>query len=174
MKQFVMTLSVVFLSAVVAFSCVADDAPKKKGNQGGKKNAEAPAFAQMMKTLEKVELSDEQKAQIKQLAGKLQEETKALREEGLTMELTKKRAEVMKAAREAGKKGKELQAAGDEGFSEEEKAVLAKAGAAQTKFRNAVFALLTDEQKEVLPAAAKRNLAPQQAKGKGKKAKAEA
>ncbi len=169
MKRVISCLSVLALAAVVCVSAVAqDDAPaKKKKGKGGGGNS---IVAQIMKSLEAAKLTDDQEAKIKELGAAVQEQIKALSTEGLTPELTKKRAEALKAAREAGKKGKDLAAAANEGFSEAEKTVLTKSNEITTKFRKQVLALLTDEQKQALPEAVVRTLAgPEQGKGKGKK-----
>ncbi len=152
MKRVLACLAVLALSAFVATSSFADDEPKKKkkGGEGGKGKGN-PVLTQAMKALEAANLTDEQKGKVKELAAKMMEETKALAGEGLTAELTKKRGELMKAAREAGKKGKDLAAAANEGLSEAELAVVKKETQIQGKFRKAVLALLTDEQKAALP-----------------------
>ncbi len=151
MKRVLTCLAVLALSAFVATSSFADDAPKKKKGADGGKGKGSPALAQVMKALEAANLTDEQKGKIKELAAKMKEATKSLADEGLTEELIKKRGELMKAAREAGKKGKDLADAAKEGLSEAEVAVLNKEMQAQGKFHKEVLALLTDEQKAALP-----------------------
>lgn len=169
MKQRILGLLVLSLALVVSVS--ADDAkPKKKDGQGkGKQRANA----QLMKPFAAIELTDEQKAKVKVLVQKANEETKALREEaGLTPELTKKRGEAMKAARQAGLKGKELAAEVDKnsGMNEAQLAAVKKMGMMRTKLQKAVVELLTDEQKAQLPA---RLTGSEKKKEKGKKKKAE-
>jgi Spy/CpxP family protein refolding chaperone len=159
------------MASFISITSFADDtATQKKKNAGGASGS--PIVTQTMKALDDVELTDDQKVKVKELATKLQDQIKALRSEGLTPEISKKRADQMKAARDAGNKGKDLASAGEEGFSDAEKALIAKSTEAEAKFRKDVYALLTDAQKEKLPEAAKKAMAPPE-KGKGKKKKAE-
>lgn len=141
-------------------------AGKKKGKRGQQNVA-----AQMIKQLEKVSLTDEQIAKVKEMGKAAAVEMKAITEEsGLTPELVKKRGEAMKEVRQSGKKGKEMTAAVNEaaGLTEAQAAAFAKLGQARQKFQKSVVAMLTDEQKENLPQAIKR-MAGGNDKGKGKK-----
>ncbi len=127
---------------------------QKKKNKG---NAEPAAIGQLNKSLEKVELTDEQKASIKEILAKhkgplaeLQKAKTAL----IGPEATKQMNEARKAATAEGKKGKELQAAVQEaaGLSEDVAKELdelqKKLTAAAGKLKTDVLAVLTDEQKE--------------------------
>ncbi len=172
MNRAMACLSVLALSLVIVATGVAQDTPKKKKGAGGKGAAANPMVAQVnqvKKALEAVGLTDEQQSKVKELAATLQEQSKTLKEEGLTPELMKKHADAVKAAKDAGKKGKDIQAAAKEGMSEGEVAVLKKLEEATTKFRQGVMALLTDEQKALLPEQAQKTwAAASKGKGKGK------
>lgn len=163
MKRIVARLGVVALCCLFIPTLTADekqDAKKKRQRAG---NA---TVNQLTKKLEVIELTAEQKEKLAELGKELQALIKPLRQEGFTQQLNKRRTEAMKAAREAGKKGPELAAAVKETFTAEENELIAKAQAANTKFREKVFAMLTDEQKEKLPQALKRQLAPKKANAK--------
>ncbi len=156
------------VAAMLVVPCLAaEDGAKKKGKGKGAKPSAA-----MVGKLSSVELTAEQKAKIDELASELDATMATLKEEGLTAELTKKKAEAMKAAREEGKKGKNIEAdvLASMGLTEAETALLKKQGEAQTKFTKGIAALLTDEQIATLPQAVQGQL--NHAKPKGKKADA--
>ncbi|WP_372717783.1 Spy/CpxP family protein refolding chaperone [Novipirellula sp.] len=168
-------LSVLVLTLALVVTASADDAkPKKKGERAGGKNA---GVAQLLKPFEAVDLTEEQTAKIKALGKAMNEKSNAIREEaGVTQELMKKRAEAMKAARESGKKGKELAAEVDAkaGFSEAHVNAMKKVAELRQKFMQEAIAVLTAEQKEKLPArmkAAGKAEGKEKGKGKGKKKK---
>ncbi|WP_442509526.1 Spy/CpxP family protein refolding chaperone [Novipirellula sp. SH528] len=168
-------LSVLVLTLALVVTVSADDAkPKKKGERAGGKNA---GVAQLLKPFEAVDLTEEQTAKIKVLGKAMNEKSEAIREEaGITQELVKKRAEAMKAARESGKKGKELAAEVDAkaGLSEAQVNAMKKVTELRHKFMQDAVALLTPEQKENLPARVKgagKEEGKEKGKGKGKKKK---
>lgn len=169
MNQTVKFVGAIALACMMVTTAVADDKPeaKKKGARGGK----AQAGAQLMKQLEAVGLTDEQLEKAKDLRAEVVKAMAALRKEGLNGDLQKKRAALMKKAREAGKKGKDLAAAAKEGFTDVESELLTKAAALNGKLRSSIIGMLTDEQKEKLPEALKKQLAGKKAGGKGKKNK---
>ncbi len=142
-----LTLAAVMISPAIA----QDDAKKKKKNtRAGNRNA----AAQLVKQLEPAGLTDDQVAKIKELGKKADEEMKKIREAaGITPELNKKRNEAAKSLKDSGKKGKELTAAITEkaGFTAAHAEATKTANAVRAKFRKAVTALLTDEQKAKLP-----------------------
>jgi hypothetical protein len=118
---------------------------------GGKKRA-AVAHP-MLKAVEGLTLTAEQKPKVEEATKEFTETILALRKEGLTQALNKKKSDAMKAAREAGKKGRELEAAVMAAMdaTDEEKALLKKAEEANAKLAKAMGAVLTAEQIATLP-----------------------
>lgn len=160
--------------ALMASQSNAQDGKKKKDKRGGRNVA-----AQFLGRFKGVGLTDEQESKmkdvLKKFVGKLQE----LRKESaglLSKELRKARSEAMKAAREAGLKGKAIMEAVNkkapvpEAVAAKMKEVQAKMAAVQKEIRAALENVLTDEQKAKLP---KRggNKGNKGKKGKGKKKK---
>ncbi|MEM6780002.1 MAG: hypothetical protein AAF670_20270 [Planctomycetota bacterium] len=164
-------LLLVGLVALVATQCSAADEKANKKN-AGKRNY-TPG-ANVTKHLSSVSLTDEQKTQLDEAQQKLAATLKELRGEGFTRELTKKRAEAAKAAREAGVKQKDMAAKLSETLSADELTLLDKAAAAQAAFKKAIVGMMTPEQIESLSDEAKKVLLPRQGSGnaKGKKKKA--
>jgi hypothetical protein len=164
---------VVLLSSAV----VAQDAPEKKKKRAaaGRNNA----AANVLKQLEAVGLTDEQKTKIQELAKKSQSEMRAARTEaGITPEIMKARMEAQKEMRETIKKPAELAAAVNKklGLNEAQIAAFKKAEANRAAMLKSAIALLSDDQKAKLPArlvksTAGRDAAPGKGKGKGKKKK---
>ena len=148
----------------------ADEANEKKKGGGANK-----AAATMMKKLESVDLTAEQKTKLESLAGELNITVASLKEEGFTPDLMKKKAEAMKAAREEGKKGKKVEAEvmASMNLTDPQQAMMKKMADAQLAFTKGVANTLTEEQMGQLPEAVKMQLT--RAKGgvgKGKKEKA--
>lgn len=107
----------------------------------------------MLKAVEGLTLTSEQKPKVEEAAKEFTETILALRKEGLTQSLNKKKADAAKAAREAGKKGRELEAAvmATIDATDEEKALLKKAEEATAKLAKAMASVLTAEQIATLP-----------------------
>lgn len=108
----------------------------------------------MLKAVEGLTLTAEQKPKVEEAAKEFTETILALRKEGLTQELTKKKSDAAKAAREAGKKGpREIEAAvmSTIDATDEEKALLKKAEEANAKLAKAMGSVLTAEQIATLP-----------------------
>ena len=152
-------MSAVALAAILttpAFAADDEADSKKKGKQArGRQNA----AAQIIRQLKDVDLTKDQIAKIKELGVKVAADMKSIRSEaGIDNELIKKRAAVVKAMKDSDKKGKELQAAinKEAGFTEAHAEAMKKVNAARMKFHKDVVAMLTDEQKEKLPARLKR------------------
>jgi hypothetical protein len=150
-------LAVLALSAVFVSGAFADDDGAKQDKKKKAAGQNRSASAQLIKQLDKagVTLTEDQNAKVTALAATLKTDLAAAhKESGLTPEILKKRQEAGKAAREAGKKGKELQAAMDEAvtLTDEQKAALKSAASKQQQFRKEFLAVLTDAQKEQLPA----------------------
>ncbi|OYP31039.1 hypothetical protein [Rhodopirellula sp. MGV] len=128
----------------------ADEKPNKKKGQRNQ------VSVQMMKQLEKAELTEEQQAKLKELAKKANAEMQTLRKEaGLTPELMKKRAEAQKEIKESGevKKPAELFAEANKqaGLNEKQAAALKKANDVRAELLKKAVAMLSDEQKSKLP-----------------------
>jgi hypothetical protein len=141
--------------------------------KGGKKGGlEAQAVAQLMKSLEKAELTEEQSTKIKEMYLKVATEVVAKRKDaGITAEMMKKRQEASKAAREAGKKGKEMAEATltAMGLTDDQKKVFSETEEALNKAKIEVGKLLSAEQMAKLPEQAQNSLkAKEGKKGKAK------
>jgi len=166
---------------LISTAAVAQDEPakKKKGNTAGRNN---PATA-VLKQLQDVDLTAEQKAKIQEMAKKSVVEMRTLRKEaGITPELMKKRTAAVKELRESGTKPAEMLAAVSKklDLTEAQVAALKTANEMRQKLVQGSIALLTEEQKAKLPKRLVRvaNKSGEakgkgQAKGKGKKKKVE-
>ncbi|RCS49280.1 hypothetical protein DTL42_12140 [Bremerella cremea] len=143
--------STLLMFALVAFVSLgtamgADDAKPKK-NQ--KKNANPGIFGQVAK----LDLTDEQKAQVaevrKEFGPKLAELTKAV---GLTKEDREARMAAQKEAKEKGLKGKELRdyVNAKAPLTDEQKEAQKEVNELNGKIRTKLASILTDEQKEKL------------------------
>ena len=106
-----------------------------------------------------IELTDDQKAKVKALNTEFAPKLVACRKEAagvITADQKKARAEAMKAAKAAGKKGKEIREAAEAAVkvTEDQKQKLAECkkamGALQKEIRGQLAAILTDEQKAKL------------------------
>jgi len=124
---------------------------KAKPAEAGKRAAVAHP---LLKAVEGLTLTAEQKPKIEAATQEYTEAILALRKEGFTQALNKKKADAAKAAREAGKKGKELETAimATIDATDEEKALLKKADEATAKLQKNLSTVLTAEQVETLPA----------------------
>ncbi len=131
------------------------------------------AVTNMMKNLEAVELTSEQKVKIEKAAEELKTSLVALQSEGFKPDWNKQKAEAMKKAREEGVKGKELESKvlASLDLTDDQKAVLKKHADAMTKFQRAVATTLTSEQIEKLPQQLKTQLTRALPKGKQAKGK---
>jgi len=149
--------TIVALALLVASPALADDdAKKKKGKKKGK-GASSRVGGQLMKRLEKAEVSEEQKGKIKGIVAKYTEQLQASNKALVALlgpDGRKKMAAAAKKAREDGKKGKEIQAAATAslGLSEGDLAKLketqASAGKVRGEMTKEIVALLTPEQRE--------------------------
>lgn len=167
-------LSAVALAAILTTPVFAADDEAEKKKKGKQTRGRQNAAAQLIKQLADVGLTEDQVAKIKELGANVSKEMKSLRETaGITPELMKKRTAAVKAMKESDKKGKELQAAinKEAGFTEAHAEAIKKVNAARMKFQKDVVALLTDEQKEKLPARMKRAAGAKKAGGKKAAAK---
>ncbi|MDP6444201.1 MAG: hypothetical protein QGG36_30680 [Pirellulaceae bacterium] len=151
MYRVIQSLAVLALIVVIAAPVSAADDKKKK------KRSRNTAAAQIKKRLAKAELTEEQQKKVDEIVAKhspkLQEANKVVADL-IGPDARKKRAAAQKSAREAGKKGKELQAAvlAALGLDDEKLAAYKKAQAAAGQLRatlnKEVNAVLTAEQRE--------------------------
>jgi|TARA_B110000495_G_C22912192_1_gene532713 hypothetical protein len=146
------------LTVLIAIPATAqDDASGKKKKKG--KRGQINAGTQLLTQLKDVGLSEDQVAKIKEMGKEVGEKMKKMRTDaGITTELMKKRQEVTKAMKDSDKKGSELAAAinKEAGVSEAQAGALKQVNEVRMKFFKDVVGLLTDEQKEKLPAKMKR------------------
>jgi Spy/CpxP family protein refolding chaperone len=155
---------VLVLLAIAIFSAAAMDSgaqEKKKGK--GKKGAKGPD--PIGKMVAKLDLSSEQQAKIDELRKEYRPklaEIQKRRNEVMTPERRKTEKEARQAAKDAGKKGKQVKADIDAALglspaeSEKVAAVDKERQALIAKINAEVRALLTDEQKAKLPEPAKK------------------
>lgn len=150
--RFVRTSAVLFLIGSFTGLVLAQE-------KGAKKATRATVYSLVTRGFEKAKLTDEQKAKIKEITDKIQVEVDKIRTDaGLTAEMDKARTEATKKAKDAGKAGKDLQAAGVEGLTDGQKEGYKKVDAEVQKVKKLVFELLTEEQKANLPEEVRKNL----------------
>ena len=144
MKKVMKLFLLVALAALIAMPAVAADKEKKKKKGAGRK-VKVASVANLLKKLEKADLSEEQSVAVKKLVA---EHTPKIREAQkkvygmLSAEQRKAAAQARNSAKEAGKKGKELQAAVETALSLSDDEKTARK-AAQTDARAAKRALQT-------------------------------
>ncbi len=163
MKKFILSLISVAAILFHSVTLIAQD-------KGGKKDPAKMKVTQFMKQLEKAELKDEETTKIKDMFEKVAKEVAAKRtQSGITVDILKKRTEASKAAKENGKKGKEIQAAAEEamGLTADQTKVFKETEEMLGKVRLEVGKLLTAEQLAKLPEQAQN--AFKEKTGKGKK-----
>lgn len=152
----VLSLGVVLLMASPLLAGPGKHAPKKQ-----KKAPPCPAAQRVEKMLKGIDLTDAQKAQLKEIQKEFGPKLMAAMKKAdvLKPEQKKARAEAAKAAKAAGKKGKEAHEAVEAAvkLTDDQKASMAEArkeiGSLEKELRAAVAAVLTPEQKEKLPKA---------------------
>lgn len=144
MKLFGKCLLLIAMAAVLTAPMFAAE-DGKKGKQGKRRRAQAGG--QLMKQLEKAELSDEQKSQAKEVIAKYSKQI-AEAQKGLG-EARKAIGEARKKAAADGKKGKELaDAIKTVELTDDQKAALAKSRELNAQLRQEIAKLLTPEQRE--------------------------
>jgi len=171
MKKFARLVLTLMLAAVLVAPLMAADKDKKKKKRKKGKKARVVNVVRLPKSVRDT-LTDEQKKQIaainKQYAPKLVELVKK-RAGIITPDQRRARAEAIKAARKAGKKGKELRKAVADSvkITDEQKkqmqALRKEFRSLRAEVNKKVRALLTDDQRA--------KLKPVRKKGKGKKAR---
>jgi Spy/CpxP family protein refolding chaperone len=136
------------LALAVAFTVVgklsADDAPAKPKHHG---------MAGPFEMLKGLDLTADQKAKVKEVGKEFHSKMKAAADSILTDEQKKARDEAIKSAKDAGKKGREIQKAAREAvkLTDEQKAKMKDAMKPVAKeIRDKLMAILTPEQKEQL------------------------
>lgn len=146
MKLFSSCLCVVLAVAIMspAMGQKAEKAKTPKARQ---------AASPLVKAVQELELTDEQKAKVDAASKEYTESMAALRKQGLTPQLTKKRADALKVARESGKKGANLanEVLATLDISDEQKGLLKQASEAQSKLQKNLAAALTSEQIGKMP-----------------------
>ncbi|TWU42839.1 hypothetical protein [Novipirellula artificiosorum] len=144
-------MSVLALAMCLTIPASADETTtKKRGNRGASRSA----ANQLIKQLESVQLTDAQVEKIKEMAKKVDTEMNQIRESAkLTPELLKKRMEAQQSMKDSDKKGSEMVAAINKaaGLTEAQAEAMKKIMAVRQKLQKEVMAILTDEQKELLP-----------------------
>ena len=147
MKRFVDTLILLALVVVIALPLSASAQEKKKGKKKGE--AARDQVTQLVEKVEKLNLNDEQKTKVKEVATKFREKIATARAK-LPQEVLKALNEARKQLASEGKKGKELDAAvvAAAKLTDEQKKAWAELGELNANFRKEIVALLTDEQRE--------------------------
>jgi hypothetical protein len=160
MQRLLQTVFVTSVALLVGIAMADDDKDAKQAKKKAKKGGENPAVAKVFAVPEGITLSEEQQAkltEIKKEFGPKVEDAFKKRDAILSEEQIKARADANKAARTAGKKGKEAQADVDAAMklTDEQKKKMADSQKEirdlQTKVRDKLTALLNDEQKAKLP-----------------------
>lgn len=162
----------IWIALLVGCFLVGASVSSNAQDKAGKKNVTTQMVAQFMKQLEKAELTAEQTTKVKELFTKAAEEVGSKRTAGgIPAETLKKKAEASKAAKEAGKKGKEMQEAVDAslGLNADQLKLFKETETILTKAKIEIGKLLTPEQIAKLPEQAQGAF---KAKEGGKKAKA--
>ena len=129
--------------------------------KGRKADPATQMVKQFMKQLEKAELSGEQTTKVTELFTKVAKDVSTKRTEaGITQEIMRKRTAASKEAKEAGKKGKEMQAAVEAAvvLTEAQKKLMVETDELLAKARVEVGKLLTPEQMKKLPEPFQTNL----------------
>ena len=144
--------SVIALAAMMVVPAMADEVETKRKKR--KKGQQRGMAVQLIKKFKSVQLTDDQTAKVNELGKTADEKAKEIREKvGITNELLKERVKIQKSLKDSGKKGKELFAAINEqaGLNEDQIKGFKEINAIRTKLQGEIVALLTDEQKKLLP-----------------------
>lgn len=175
MKRFAQLFLTASLALVVTVSINAGE----KGEKKGKAKPEAKKFSPTARLVKGLELSAEQKAALATIDEEFNAKAKELKKQSnpVSKEQIAKAKAAAKAAKDAGKKGKELKAAFDAalGLTDEQKAARAAATKARGEWfsglRAAVSKVLTEEQRAKLKTAGKKPTKKDGAKKDGAKKK---
>jgi hypothetical protein len=154
MKKGLLWMAVVVLAALVAAPAGGEEKEKKANKKRERQN---PALTGLVKQLESAELTDDQKAKVKEIAKGYEEKLAAIAKERAALlgeDGQQKMAAARKEAQESGKKGKEMQDAilAALELNEEQAAQYQKLQAGQQELmlalRKEVASVLTAEQIE--------------------------
>jgi hypothetical protein len=161
-------LVVALLLSVCAWFTPPASAQEKKAKGG----AAGMMMSQLLKALEKAELTEEQTLKIKERYMKVATEVDKLRTDaGISPDIVKKRVEAAKAAKDSGKKAKEMQESLFEamGLTDDQKKVFIESEEKINKAKMEIGKMLSEEQMAKLPAQVQAQFKVREG---GKKAKA--
>ncbi len=143
-----------FLSLLAIAALLIHSVSLNAQGKGDKKDPAKAMVTHFMKQLEKAELKDEETTKIKEMFSKVATDVAAKRKaSGITADILKKRTDASKAAKEEGKKGKEIQAAAEAamGLTADQTKVFNETEGLLGKVRVEIGKLLTPEQLGKLP-----------------------
>ena len=146
MKRVVTTLAMMVVIALVAAPAITAEADKKKKKNRSRATRVVPRLDRQLSSLE---LSDEQKAKLKELRGSLAPKLAAARKKGkLSKAQREARSQAQKKAKSEGKKGKAVRAAvaAAADLTAEQTAAQAEIRKLQGEYRRGVMGILTAEQ----------------------------
>jgi len=164
MKKSILSLLAIAALLINSVSLIAQE-------KGDKKDPAKAMVTQFMKQLEKAELKDEETAKIKEMFAKVATDVSAKRKaSGITAEILKKRTDASKAAKDGGKKGKEIQTAAEAamGLTADQTKVFKDTEEMLGKVRVEIGKLLSPEQLAKLPDQAQNAFKEKGGKGKKK------
>ena len=150
-------LFVTALTVMMVLPVMADEVGAKK--KKGKKGQQRGMASQLIKRIDEVKLTEEQVAKIQALGKTADQKAKEIRDTaGLNRKLMKNYNEARKSFSDTEMKGKELAAAIIEkaGLNEDQVKALKEVNRLRTKMNQEAIAMLTDEQKELVPKQMKR------------------
>ncbi len=165
MKNCIWSLLLLFAISAAPLSVNAQE-------KGRKRDPAAALVTQLLKSLEKAELTADQTTKIKEAYAKVAADVTAKRTAGgITTETMKKRTEAFKAAKDAGKKGKEQQEMVNAamGLTPDQTKLFAETEASLAKARVEIGKMLTPEQIAKLPEQSQNSLKEKATGKKGKK-----
>ena len=148
MKRVVTTLAMMVVIALVAAPAITAEADKKKKKKKNRSRA-TRVVPRLDRQLSSLELSDEQKAKLKELRGSLAPKLAAARKKGkLSKAQREARSQAQKKAKSEGKKGKAVRAAvaAAADLTAEQTAAQAEIRKLQGEYRRGVMGILTAEQ----------------------------
>lgn len=143
-----------FLSLLAIAALLIHSVSLNAQGKGGKKDPAKAMVTQFMKQLEKAELKDEEATKIREMFTLVATDVSTKRDaSGITADILKKRADASKAAKDEGKKGKEIQAAAEAamGLTADQTEVFRETEGLLGKVRVEIGKLLTPEQLAKLP-----------------------
>ncbi|GEM_PF-1334029 len=148
MKRVVTTLAMMVVIALIAAPAITAEADKKKKKKKNRSRA-TRVVPRLDRQLAALELSDEQKAKLKELRASLAPKLAAARKKGkLSKTQREARSQAQKKAKSEGKKGKEVRAAvaAAAKLTDEQKVAQAEIRKLQGEYRRGVMGMLTKEQ----------------------------